>query len=113
MYELPLDQARHLHTFYLTILLSDSLTRDRPRLFDQVGHQTTNAYIGNKHFSLNNDLVKLTKIMNNLVKDLKILSFSHFSVSKIGGIFPKRITMKNISLGDQLLLMKFFENFDF
>ena len=26
-------------------------------------------------FSLNNDLVRLTKIMNNLVKDLKILSF--------------------------------------
>ena len=23
---------------------------DRPRLFDQVGHQTTYAYIGNKHF---------------------------------------------------------------
>merc|ERR1712051_92559 len=26
-------------------------------------------------FSLNNDLVRLTKIMNNLVKDLKILTF--------------------------------------
>ena len=26
-------------------------------------------------FSLNNDLVRLTKIMNNLVKDLKIMSF--------------------------------------
>ena len=49
--------------------------RDLPRFFDQVGHQTTNASIGNKHFSLNNDLVRLTKIMNNLVKDLKILSF--------------------------------------
>ena len=24
-------------------------TRDRPRFFDQVGHQTTNASIGNKH----------------------------------------------------------------
>ena len=24
-------------------------TRVRPRFFDQVGHQTTNAYIGNKH----------------------------------------------------------------
>ena len=28
----------------------DQHTRDRPRFFDQVGHQTTNAYIGNKHF---------------------------------------------------------------
>jgi hypothetical protein len=25
-------------------------SRDRPRFFDQVGHQTTNASIGNKHF---------------------------------------------------------------
>ena len=25
-------------------------TRDPPRFFDQVGHQTTNASIGNKHF---------------------------------------------------------------
>ena len=25
-------------------------TRDRPRFFDQVGHQTTNASIGNNHF---------------------------------------------------------------
>ena len=24
--------------------------RDRPRFFDQVGHQTTNASIGNRHF---------------------------------------------------------------
>ena len=55
-----------MHTLYI---------RDRPRFFDQVGHQTTIASIGNKHFSLNNDLVRLTKIMNNLVKDLKILSF--------------------------------------
>jgi hypothetical protein len=26
------------------------LNRDRPRFFDRVGHQTTNAFIGNKHF---------------------------------------------------------------
>ena len=30
--------------------LSDVLTRYRPRFFDQVGHQTTNASMGNKHF---------------------------------------------------------------
>ena len=30
-------------------------TRDSPRFFDQVGHQTTNASIGNPHFSLNNE----------------------------------------------------------
>ena len=49
--------------------------RDRPRFFDQVRHQTTNASIENKHFSLDNDLVRLTKIINSLVRDLKILSF--------------------------------------
>ena len=55
------------HTFYL---------RDCPRFWDQVGYRTTNASIGNKHFfSLNNNLVRLTKIMNNIVKDLKILNF--------------------------------------
>ena len=57
---------------------ADMNRRDRPKFFDQVGHQTTNASIGNKHFSLNNDLVRLAKIMNNLVKDLKILSFKSF-----------------------------------
>ena len=41
-------------------------------------------------FSLSNDIVRLTKIMNNLVKDLTILNFSHFSVSKIDRIFPKK-----------------------
>ena len=78
--------------YYLSIW-----TRDRPRFFDQVGYQTTNASIGNTHFSLNNDLIRLTKIMNNFVKDLKILSFqSHFSVSKIGRIFPPNNSVKNI-----------------
>ena len=31
---------------------------------------------------------------------------SHFSVSKIGRIFPKKNSMKNIGLGDQLLSKK-------
>ena len=37
---------------YLTnnIVIAHILTRDRPRFFDQVGHQTTYAYIRNKHF---------------------------------------------------------------
>ena len=30
--------------------ISFILTRDLPRFFDQVGHQTTNASIKNKHF---------------------------------------------------------------
>ena len=60
-------------------------------------------------FSLNNDIVGLTKIMNNLFKDLKILSFKvifHWN-------FPKKNLVKNIWLGDQLTLINLFENFDF
>ena len=34
----------------------------------------------------------------------KVLVSSHFSVLKIGPIFPKKNYVKNIGLGDQLLL---------
>ena len=37
---------------------------------------------------------------------------SYFLASTIDHIFPKKIC-ENIRLGDQLILMKFFENFDF
>ena len=65
--------------------------------------------------SLNNDPVKLTKIMNNLVKDLKILSFKvifQCLKSKIGRNFSKESFGENIWLEDQLILMNFLENFD-
>ena len=43
-------------------------------------------------FSLNNDLVRLTKIMNNLVKDLKILSFKViFQCLRLVEIFWKKL----------------------
>jgi hypothetical protein len=45
--------------FYL-IMYVDS--RDRPRLFDQVGHQTTNESIRNRHFSLKMALADLPKL---------------------------------------------------
>ena len=64
--------------------------------FDQVGHQTTKA--ASMHlleislFSLNYDLVKLTKIMNNLVKDFKIPSFIViFQCLKLVESFQKKI----------------------
>ena len=48
-------------------------------------------------FSLNNDLVRLTKIMNNLVKNLKILSFKViFQGLKLVESFQKKISEKNI-----------------
>ena len=37
-------------TRFFLLYLRKLLPRDRPRFFDQVGHQTTNASIGNKHF---------------------------------------------------------------
>ena len=46
----------------------NTVIRYRPRFFDQVGHQTTSASIGNKHFSLNHVIIRPTKIMNNLLK---------------------------------------------
>ena len=65
-------------------------------------------------FSLNNDLVRLAKIMNNLVKDLKILTFKViFKYRKLVESFQKKKSVKNIWLEDQLIFMKFFENFDF
>ena len=39
------------------------MIRVRPRFFDQVGHQTTNS------FSLNNIIVRHTKIMNRADKN--------------------------------------------
>ena len=65
-------------------------------------------------FSLNNDIVRLTKIMNKLVKDYKIRTFKgNFQCLKLVKSFKKKNSVKDIRLGDQLLLMKFFENFDF
>ena len=48
-------------------------------------------------FSLNNDLVRLTKIMNNLVKDLKILSFKViFKCLKLVESFQKKFLWRNM-----------------
>ena len=56
----------------------------------------------------------LTKIMNNLVKDLKILSFKViFKCLKLVESFQKKFSVKNIGLEDQLILLIFFENLDF
>ena len=46
-------------------LTKDSRRRYPHRFFDQVGYQTIQASIGNKHF------FRPTKIMNNLLKDCK------------------------------------------
>ena len=51
--------------------------------------------------------------MNNLVKDLKILSYKViFKCLKLVESFQKKISL-NLWLEDQFILMKLFENFDF
>ena len=65
-------------------------------------------------FSLNNVTVRLTKIMNNLFEHLKILIFKViFQCWKLVEFFWKEFSLKNIGLGDQLLLKIFFKHFDF
>ena len=65
-------------------------------------------------FSLNYVIVRLTKIMNNLLEHLKIRTFKViFLCEKLVEYFKKKNSMKNIWLGDQLLLKNVFENFDF
>ena len=73
--------------------------KNRPRFFDQVGHQTNDVSFGYKHFLLNNDIVRLTKIMINLVKDLKILIFKViFQWLSMVEHFPKKNSVKSIWL---------------
>ena len=60
----PRMTRRHSTIGESLLAMHSVLSRDRPRFFDQVGHQTTNASVGKKHISLNNDLVRLAKIMN-------------------------------------------------
>ena len=58
--------------------------------------------------------VRLTKIMNNLLEHLKIRTFKViFLCQKLVESFQKKSSMKNIRLGDQLLLKNVFEIFDF
>ena len=61
--------ASGVHIMDFHILLIRTWARYCPRFFDQVGHQTTYAFIGNKHFSLNHVIVIPTKIINRADKN--------------------------------------------
>ena len=54
---------------HLTFIGVGLPNRVRPRFFDQVGHQNTNASIGNKYISLNNVIIRLIKFMNRADKN--------------------------------------------
>ena len=79
-------------------------SRYRPRFFDQVGHQTTSAYIENKHFFTKSCHRQTYQNYEQPPQSLQNLYFqSHFSASKINRIFLIFFSVKNIWLGDQLL----------
>ena len=61
------------------------MNRDRPRFFDQVGHQIS-------IFSLNNDLVRLTTYEQPCQRSQNSEFQSHFSMSKIGRYLIMRPT---------------------
>ena len=71
-----------------TFLEVSTFIRNRSRIFVTVGHKTTYLLpmllVEKIAFSLNRVIVRLAKIINKLLKVLKILIFSHFSTSKIG-----------------------------
>merc|ERR1739844_197321 len=61
-------------------------------------------------FSLNHVIVRLTKIMNNLLEHIKIHTFKViFLCKKSVESFHNNFSMKNIQLGDQLYLKNIFE----
>ena len=75
----------------------DSSTRVRPRFFDQVGHETMYASSGNKHFFTKSCHHQTYQNYEQPPRTSQNSYFqSHFSVLKIGGIFPKKNSMKNI-----------------
>ena len=88
--------------------------RYRQIFFDQVGHQTMYASIGNKHFFTKSCHRQTYQNYEQPPQRLQNSDFqSHFSASKINRIFLNFFSVKNIRPGDQLLEMKFFENFNF
>jgi hypothetical protein len=74
--------------WYLCISTYGMGIRDRPRFFDQVGHQTMNAYSGNKHFFTKSCHCQTYQNYEQPPKRFKLSYFqSHFSASKINRIF--------------------------
>ena len=59
-----------------------------------------------------NDHKNVLGIWLDLVSNAKYFQ-SHFFVSKIGQIFLIVFSLKHIIMGDQLLLMTYFDTFDF
>jgi hypothetical protein len=91
------------------------LDRGRPRFFDQVGHETMYASSGNKHFfTKTHVIVRVTKIMNNLLENLKfVLSKSFFCVKNWSNLSEKKKFYEEYLTRRPTFIKFFFENFDF
>ena len=85
-----------------------TMAGNRQRFFEQVGHETMFVSSGNKHFFTKSCQSYEQPPQTSQNSDFQ----SHFSVSKIGQIFPF-FSLENIGLGDQLLLKNVLEKFDF
>ena len=72
-------------------VVQNMISRVRPRFFDQVGHQTTNASIGNKHFFTKLCHRQTYQNYDQPPRTSQNLYFqSQFSLLKIGRILLKK-----------------------
>ena len=92
---LPFVFRSHFGTIDI-VHTADLKSRDRPRFLIKLGIKLLLMHLLEiSIFSLNNDLVRLTEIMNNLVKDLKILSLKViFKCLKLVQSFQKKFSVK-------------------
>ena len=73
------------------------LQRYRPRFFEQVGHQTTSAYIENKPFFTKYSPRQTYQNYEQPCQRSQNSQFqSHYSMSKIGLMFPKIFSVEKI-----------------
>ena len=89
-------------------------TRYHLRIFDQDGHQTTSAYIENKHFFTKSCHCKTYQNYEQPPRTSQNSYFlSHFSVLKIGWIFPKKKFNEEYSTRRPTFIKKCFWKFWF
>ena len=73
--------------------------RNRERFFEQVGNETMFVSSGNKHFFTKSCRYQTYQNYEQPPQTYQNSDFqSHFSVSKISQIFPKKCFLKNIRL---------------
>ena len=95
-----------------TFLETRLLIRVRPRFFDQVGPETEYASSGNKHFFTKSCHHQTYQNYEQPPRTSQNLYFlSHFSVLKIGQIFPKNFFYEKYLTKAELLLLKLIHLF--